>query len=92
MDLAFFRRAQMKFASRSAARLDYRVLVATLEALQSSSAAARAARGLGAEGGTAPDRGGLVELVLGGGAWREAILAQRGSFSPELAQQFGPRG
>jgi hypothetical protein len=92
MDLAFFRRAQMRFASHSAARLDYGVLVATLEAMQSSSAAARAARGLGAEGEAAPFHDGLVELVLGGSGWRDALATQRGSFNPEWAERFGRRG
>ncbi len=77
MDLSFFRRAQTRFASRSAARLDYGVLVATLEAMQSASAAARALRGLGAEGKAAPRHDGLVELLLGGpaGAKRSARSA-----------------
>ena len=88
MDLSFFRRAQTGFASRSAARLDYGVLVATLEAMQSASAAARAVRGLGAEGKVAPRHDSLVELLLGGSGWREAIGSQLGSFNPEHAQQF----
>ena len=92
MDLGFFRRAQTRFASRSAARLDYGVLVATLEAMQSSSAAARAARGLAPEGQTAPLQDSLVELLGGGSGWREAIAAQRGSFNPDWAQRFGQRG
>ena len=92
MDLAFFRRAQSRFASRSAARLDYRVLVATLEAMQSSSMAARALRSLGSAGETVARRDGLVELVLGGAGWREAIASQRGSFNPDWAQRFGRGG
>jgi hypothetical protein len=92
MDLSFFRNAQTRFASRSAARLDYRVLVATLEALQSSTATARSIRGLGAEGETDPINDGLVELILGGGGWREAIVAQRGSFNPRCAQRLRERG
>ena len=92
MDLSFFRRAQTKFASRSAAGLDYGVLVATLEAMQSASAAARAVRGLGAPGEAAPRQDGLVELLLGGPGWREAILSQRGSFNPERAIRRGPGG
>jgi hypothetical protein len=88
MDLSFFRRAQTRFASRSAARLDYGVLVATLEAMQSASAAARSLRGLGAEGKVAPRHDGLVELLLGGPGWREAISAQRGSFNPDYARRF----
>ena len=92
MDLAFFRHAQMKFARHSAARLDYPVLVATLEAVQSSSATARAVRSLGAERDAAADRDGLVELILGGSCWRGAIAAQQGSFNPAWAQRFGRGG
>jgi len=80
MDLSFFRRAQTRFARGSAARLDYGVLVATLEAMQSSSAAARAVRGLSVEGAS-PPQDALVELLLGGPTWREAVLAQAGSFN-----------
>ena len=89
MDLAFFRRSQKKFASPAAAQLDYRVLVAMLEAIQSSTASARVARALSGEGGAAPHRSSLVELILGGPAWREAIAAQRGSFRPDWARRFG---
>ena len=80
MDLTFFRRAEQKFASRSAARLDYGVLIATLDALQSGTPAARALRGCGGEGISALGRDPVIELILGGPAWREAIEAQCGSF------------
>jgi hypothetical protein len=81
MDLSFFRRAQTRFASGGPARLDYGVLVATLEAMQSASAAARAVRGLSAEGTAAPGQDALVELLLGGPGWREAVTAQGGCFN-----------
>jgi hypothetical protein len=90
MDLSFFRRAQMRFASTAPARLDYGVLVATLEAMQSASAAARAVRGLGAEGIAAPRQDSLVELLLGGSGWREALVAQGGCFN--RAQAAAGRG
>ncbi len=89
MDLSFFRRAQTKFGSRSAARLDYGVLVATLDAVQAASSAARALRGFGAEAGAAMSRDPLVELILGGPGWRDAIAAQGGSFNPAQAQRSG---
>jgi hypothetical protein len=88
MDLGFFRRAQTRFASRSAARLDYHVLIATLEAVQSSSAAARSVRGLAAEPAAAPGHASLVELLLAGSGWREAIVARGGSYDPEQARQL----
>jgi hypothetical protein len=89
MDLGFFRRAQMRFASQSAARLDYGVLVATLEAMQSSSNAARALRAAGSESLATPRHDSLVELLLGGPGWREALAAQRGSFNPGRARKRG---
>jgi len=88
MDLSFFRRAQMRFASRSAARLDYPVLVASLSAVQSASAAARAVRALGSPGAPAPRHDPLVELLLGGADWREAAVAQRGCFNPGQAARL----
>ena len=81
MDLSFFRRAQSRFASRTPARLDYGVLVATLEAAQSASVAARTVRGLGIAGMAAPRQDALVELLLGGPDWREALAAQGGCFN-----------
>ncbi len=89
MDLGFFR-SRDRFVGRHAARLDYGVLVASLEAVQATSAAARAevsAAALGAEPGPSQDP--LVELVLGGAGWREAIVAQGGCFSPPLARNRG---
>jgi hypothetical protein len=89
MDLTFFRRAEHRFASRSAAGLDYGVLIATLDALQSASAASRALRGCGGQGIAALGRDPLVELILGGPAWREAIEAQCGSFHRGQARVSG---
>jgi nitroreductase len=92
MDLSFFRRAQMRFASGGPARLDYGVLVATLEAMQSASAAARAVRGLGGEGIAAPRQDALVELLLGGPGWRDALVAQGGCFNAAQAAMGTRRG
>lgn len=89
MDLSFFRNAQARFASRSAARLDYRVLVATLAAMQSASAAARAVRAPGSEGKAAFRHDPLVELLLGGPGWRDAVAAQGGCFNRAQARSAG---
>jgi len=80
MDLSFFRRAEARFASRANARLDYRVLVASLAALQASSVAARSVRSLRRRQSGFGGQDGLVEIVLGGPGWREAVSAQGGSF------------
>ena len=89
MDLGFFRRQQQGFADRSSAALDYRVLVATLEAMQASSPAARAeSAAAGAAASLEPaNHHPLVELLLGGSGWREAIPAQGGCFNPAAAQR-----
>ncbi len=92
MDLSFFRRAQTRFASRTAARLDYGVLVATLEAMQSESPAARAVRGLAGEGANAPRQDALVELLVGGPGWRDAVAAQGGCFNRAYAAEWRARG
>ena len=90
MDLGFFRRSQQRFAVGTPARLDYGVLVATLEALQSASEAARAELGGGvsAVSGFARHEA-LAELVLGGPAWRAAIATRGGSFNPAVAAVGG---
>jgi hypothetical protein len=82
MDLGFFRRANSVQAAPSAAGLDYELLVAGLRALQATSVTARAqARNALGNGQTA-----LVELLLGGPGWREAIGQQRGSFNRSAAR------
>lgn len=71
----------MRFASGVPTPLDYRVLVATLEAMQSASAAARSVRLAGREGASAPRQDALVELLCGGAGWREALVGQAGCFN-----------
>ncbi len=89
MDLSFFRRAEMRFAGRSAVRLDYGVLIATLDALQSASTAARTLRNAGSEGSAPAARNPAIELILGGPGWREAIDAQGGAFNRVCAKHAG---
>lgn len=84
MDMAFFRRAERMLANRAAARLDYEVLVASLDALQASSACARAARAR--QSGGVPlnsEREPLVALLLGAPGWEQAVPLQGGSFHRE---------
>jgi hypothetical protein len=89
MDLSFFQRRQASFAGRTAARLDYGVLVASLDAMQAASPSARALRGVTCEPGAASGANPLVEILLVGPRWREAIAAQCGSFNPAQALRFG---
>jgi hypothetical protein len=89
MDLGYFLNRE-RLVRRSTARVEYRVLVATLEAMQTASAAARAevtANGQGGDQEAGQDP--LVELVLGGSAWRDAIVAQGGCFHAAHARSRG---
>jgi hypothetical protein len=84
MDLSFFRRAEQRFASRTAARLDHGVLLAMLQTRQAASPAVRAqALWLSRPTFEYP----LVELLLGGPHWHRALAAQRGCFNPAYARQ-----
>ena len=82
MDLNFFRRAEQRFASRTAAPLDFGLLAAMLQTRQAASLAARA-QARWAEMPRLEDP--LVELLLGGPLWRRALVAQAGCFNPAFA-------
>ena len=84
MDLNFFRRAEQRFASRTAAPLEFGLLAAMLQTRQAASAAARA-QALWTAAPRLQDP--LVELLLGGPLWRRAVAAQMGSFNPAYAMQ-----
>ena len=87
MDLNSFRRGMQAWGRRQVARPDYRVLVATLEAMQSASPAARALRGARVSAEALPRHDGLVALLLGEPAWRKAVGAQGGCFHRGVAGQ-----
>jgi hypothetical protein len=88
MDMSFFRHADFGISSRRVARIDYRVFVATLQALQLATATARAESRCG---GRAPEvnphqREPLAEILLGCQDWQEAVLARGGCFNPAFAR------
>ena len=85
MDLSFFRRAEQRFASRAPARLDFGMLVATLQTRRDS--APTALTGAGASAPAACFADPIAEILLAGPAWREAVAAQRGCFNPAYARQ-----
>ncbi len=85
MDLNSFRRGMGAWASREAARPDYRVMVATLEAMQSASATARALRASRVSPEAPARHDCLVALLLGEPGWREAVSSQAGCFNPDGA-------
>jgi hypothetical protein len=78
MDLAFFRRAEKRFASRDAAQPDFGMLLVTLRAQASVSPAAQA---LVHWNVGRPFVHPLAEIVLAGPCWRKAVLAQGGCFN-----------
>ena len=85
MDLSFFRRAEQRFASRSPARLDFGMLVATLRT-QRDLAPSAAVLSMASEAGVACADP-IAEILLAGPGWREAVAAQRGCFNPAFARQ-----
>ena len=78
MDLNFFRRAEQRFASRTAAPLDFGLLVAMLQTRQAASAAARA-HALWSERSAASGSSGRI-------AARGAAVAARGGRAAWLLQ------
>ena len=86
MDLGFFRRAEQLLAGRSAAALDYRLLLAMLRAHQAGCASARAEALCAArDDGRAQES--LIALLLGEPSWREAVPARLGCFNPSAARR-----
>ena len=75
--------------ARRSSGLDYRVLVATVQAWQLSTATARAE---GRNGGRpraceTGEPSALTRILLGGEDWQQAVLAQGGSFNPIFAER-----
>ena len=84
MDLGFFRRARAAMVDRTPVPLDYGMLTAALRACQATSVTARLqakAPGPDAQASNAA----LVELLLGGPEWRQAVDRQGGSFNAACA-------
>jgi hypothetical protein len=84
MDLSFFRRAEQRFASRTAARPDFAMLLASLRTQQAASPTASAQARLSDPAAPADP---IVEILLAGSGWRTAVAAQGGCFHPALARQ-----
>ena len=84
MDLSFFRRAEQRFASRTAAHPDFGMLSAMLRAQGQASAAARA-QALAARPAPVPDP--IAEILVAGPGWQAAVAALGGSFNPAFARK-----
>jgi hypothetical protein len=82
MDLGFLRRAELRFAGRAPAALDFGMFVAALQAQQ-------AANGVRAPVRKAEPRMAepIVEILLAGPGWREAVAAQGGCFNSAFARK-----
>ena len=90
MDLGFFRRGLSDSADRSSVRLDYELLTASLQACQSASVTARTYAQSGAgKPANESSQDALVEILLGGPRWKEAIDEQGGSFNAARARKGG---
>jgi hypothetical protein len=86
MDLSFLRRAEQRFASRTAAQPDFRMLSAMLRAQAGASAASQAqAQSLAAEPAEVLDP--IAEVLVAGPCWRAAVTALGGSFNPAFARK-----
>lgn len=88
MDKTHLRRGNARVLARPSSRLDYGVLVATVQAWQLSTATARAGgRCGGLDQESEPRQSApLTQILLGAKDWQQAVLAQRGSFNPLFAQ------
>jgi hypothetical protein len=91
MDMSLLRHGGLRIGGR-AARLDYCVFVATLQALQLATATARAESRCGGEESLIPPAqcDPLAEIVLGSPHWQDAVVAQGGSFNPAFARGLDP--
>jgi hypothetical protein len=90
MDLGFFRRGLANASDISSPGLDFGVLTAALQAYQAASVTARVqARGASACGKPNGAQDALVEILLGGPRWREAVTEQGGSFNAAFARARG---
>ena len=91
--MSHFGSGGMRATARRCSRLDYRVLVATVQAWQLTTATARAESRCGAmqlpSESEVPSA--LTRILLGGKDWQRAVLVQGGSFNPLFARCAGER-
>ena len=80
MDMAFLRRAQRMLDKREPAPLDFPMLLASLAAQRAAGDGAQA-KAVICEGPRPGEEEPLVELLVAGSGWREAVSAQQGCFS-----------
>ncbi len=81
MDMAFLHRAERMLAHGQPVRIDHSILLATLAAQrQAHVRLSIRTEGRAPTASTVREEP-LVELLLGGPSWRQALSAQRGCFS-----------
>jgi hypothetical protein len=83
MDLSFLRRAEQRFASRTAAHPDFGMLSAKAET--SPAARAQALPFIVVEPSEVANP--IAEIVCAGPYWQAAVTALGGSFNPAVARQ-----
>lgn len=77
-------------ADRVVSHLDYGVLVATLSAIQGPSAKDDVVRaGVDGRVESAREHSSLIELLVGGPGWREAVVQQAGRFNRRITVTHG---
>jgi hypothetical protein len=87
MDLGSFRRGLPQTSCRSSASLDFGMLTAALQAYQAASVTARTPARAATDGEPpASTQDALVEILLGGPRWREAVTEQGGCFNAAYAR------
>jgi hypothetical protein len=87
MDLGSFRHSEPEQRNSAAAPLDFVLLQTTLQAFQSASVTARVQAGPAPAKSPKCGHDPLVELLLGGPNWREAVGEQGGSFNRSYARR-----
>ncbi|HEY0626488.1 MAG TPA: hypothetical protein VGD10_07115 [Allosphingosinicella sp.] len=84
--MSLFRRGEIQAAARATASIDYPIFVATLQALQLSTATARAGSRCAALAEASAPSEPLAEILLGSQCWQDAVVAQGGCFNPAFAR------
>ena len=88
MDLSFLRRAEQRFASRTAAHPDFGMLSAMLRAQAEASPAARAQALPFVVVEPREVAEPIAEIICAGPHWQAAVVALGGSFNPAFARQW----
>ncbi|MDQ4087519.1 MAG: hypothetical protein M3177_05865 [Pseudomonadota bacterium] len=81
MDMAFLQRAERMLARGEPVRIDHAIFIATLAAQRQATVTIHLQVHPTSSRDREPAEEPLVELLIGGPSWRQALRAQRGCFS-----------